>query len=164
MNSTKRNKKLSHFNVKAIIPSRVYHEYKEKAWSGAKVNYKVKVDIKTNQSSFAIDTCACAVKTKHKYYEDWRTVGHLPRIIWKYIYFFIKKEGGTISNNVKSLNYKPSPVPSESLEVPLQLIFSCSKKQVWNKIKDFINNLYNMISLGSFTMMTVQIKMILKLI
>ena len=128
MNSTKRNKKLSHFNVKAIIPSRGYHEYKEKASSGAKINYKVKVDIKTNQSSFAIDPCACAVKGKHKYFKDWRTDGHVPRIIWRYIYFFIKKEGGTISNNVESLNYKLSPVPSRGLEVPLQLIFSCSKK------------------------------------
>ena len=53
----------------------------------------------------------------------------------------IKKERERISDNVKSLNYKPLPIPSGSLEVPLLFIFSCPEKWVQNKMKDFINDL-----------------------
>ena len=76
---------------------------------------------------------ACAVKVKHKYFDGWKTVGHVPREILRYIYFFINKEGGTISDNVKSLNYKLLPVPSGGIEVPLQLTFSCPEE--WVRIR-----------------------------
>ena len=53
---------------------------------------KVKIEIETNQSSIAIDPYSCAVKAKEKYFDGWKTVGHVPRKISRYIYFFIKKE------------------------------------------------------------------------
>ena len=40
---------------------------------------------------------------------------------------------------MKSLNYKPSSIPS-GLEVPLLLTFSCPEKGVQSKMKDFIND------------------------
>ena len=116
---------MSTYNFQASIASRGYHVYKETTWSNAKVNKKVKIEIETNQSSIAIDAYACAVKAKEKYFDGWKAVGHVPREISRYIYFFIKKENGKITGNVKSLNYKPSPIPSGGLEIPLQLTFSC---------------------------------------
>ena len=94
-------------------------------WSNAKVNEKVKTEIYTNQISIAIDPYACAVKAKEKYFDGCTTVGYVPREISRYICFFIKKENGKITGNVKPLNYKPSPIPSEELEIPLQLTSSC---------------------------------------
>ena len=82
--------------------------YVETTWSNAKVNEKVKTEIETNQSSIAIDSYACAVKAKEKYFDGRKTVGHVPREILRYIYFFIKKENGKITGYVKLLNYKLS--------------------------------------------------------
>ena len=73
----------------------------------------------------AIDPYACAVKAKEKSFNVWKTVGHVPREILRYIYFFIKKENGKITGNVKSLNCKPPPIPFGRLEIPLQLTYSC---------------------------------------
>ena len=44
-----------------------------------------------------------------------------------------KKEGGSISGNMKSLNYKLSPISSGDLEVPLLLTFSCPEE--WFEIR-----------------------------
>ena len=95
---------MSHFDFKVIIASRGYHLFKETAWPDAKVNVKARIEIETNQSSIAIDPYACAVKAKHAYFDGWKNVGHVPREISRYIYFFIKKEGERISSNLKSLN------------------------------------------------------------
>ena len=95
---------MSTYNFQATIASHGYHVYKETTWSNTKVNEKVKIEIETNQSSIAIDPYACAVKAKQKYFDGWKTAGHIPREILGYIYFFIKTENGKITGNVKSLN------------------------------------------------------------
>ena len=99
--------------------------YKEITWSNAKVNEKIKIEIETNKSSIAIHPYVCAVKAKEKYFDGWKTVGYVPREISRYIYFFIKKEKGKITGNVKLLNCNLSPIPSGGLEIPLQLTFPC---------------------------------------
>ena len=134
---------MSTYNFQATIASRGYHVSKETTWLNAMVNEKVKIEIETNQSSIAIDPYACAVKAKEKYLDRWKTVGLVPREISRYICFFIKKENGTFTGNVKSLNYKPSPIPSGGLEIPLQLTFSCPAGWVRDKMKDFIDDFYS---------------------
>ena len=83
---------MSSYNFQVTIASRGYHVYKETTWSNAKVNEKVKIGTEINQSLIAINPYACAVKVKKKYFDGWKTVGHVPREISPYIYFFIKKE------------------------------------------------------------------------
>ena len=112
------------YNFHSRIASGWYHVYKETTWSNTKVNKKVKIEIKTNQSLIAIDPHACAVKAKEKYFDGWKIVGHVPREILRYIYFFIRTENGKITGNVESLKYKPSPIPCGGLEITLQLTFS----------------------------------------
>ena len=46
---------MSHYDFKDIISLRGYHVDQETAWSGAKVNDKIKIEIESNQSSIAID-------------------------------------------------------------------------------------------------------------
>ena len=85
---------MSTYNFQATIASSGYHVSKETSWSNEKVIEKVKIKIKANQSLIAIDPYACAVKAKEKYFDGWKTVGHVPSEISQYIYFFIKKENG----------------------------------------------------------------------
>ena len=134
---------MSTYHFQATVASRWYHVYTETTWLNAKVNKKVKIEIETNQSSIAIDPYSCAVKAKEKYFDGWKTVGDVPREISQCIYFFIKKENRKITDNVKSLNYKPSPIPSGGLEIPLQLTFSCPVEWARDKMKDFIDNFYS---------------------
>ena len=54
-----------------------------------------------------------------------------------------KKKKAKITGNVKSLNCKPSPIPSEGLEIPLQLTFSCAVEWVRDKMKDIIDDFYS---------------------
>ena len=107
-----------------IIASRGYHVYKETSWSNAKVGDEVKVEIETS------DPYSCAITAKHDYFVGWKTVGHIPREISRYVYFFIKQEGGKVNRKLNSLNYKASPIPSGGLEVPLSLKFKCDEKWV----------------------------------
>ena len=44
---------------------------------------------------------------------------------------------------LKSLNYKPSPIPSGGLEVPLFLKFKCDKKWVLDTMEEFVDNFYS---------------------
>ena len=125
-----------------IIASRGYHVYKETSWSNAKVGEDVKVELETNPKSIACDPYSCAIKAKHDYFVGWKTVGHIPREISRYVYFFIKQEGGKVYGRLKSLKYKASPIPSGGLEVPLLLKFKCDEKWVLDAMEEFVNNFY----------------------
>ena len=131
---------MSTYHFQATVASRWYHVYTETTWLNEKVNKTVKIEIETNLSSMAIDPYSCAVKAKEKYFDGWKIVSDVPREISRYIYFFIKKENRKITGNVKSLNYKPSPIPSAGLEIPLQLTFSCPVEWARDKLKDLIYN------------------------
>ena len=56
------------------------------------------------------------------------TVGHIPCEISRHFHLFFKFEGGKIIGHVKFLTYRPSPIPSEGLEILLQLTFMCGHK------------------------------------
>ena len=101
------------FSFKAIIASRGYHVYKETSWSNAKLNIEVKVELETDAKSLSTDPYACAIKERHSYFVGWKTVGHIPREISRYIYFFIKEENGKVFEILKLLKCKASPIPSE---------------------------------------------------
>ena len=115
---------MSTYNFQATTASRGDDVYKETTWSNALVNVKVRTEIETNKSSIAIDPYACAVKAKEKYSDGWKTVRLLLREILWYIYIAIKKENGKIASNVKSLNCKPSPIPSGGLTSAMNIFMS----------------------------------------
>ena len=153
MNSAKQTGNITHPNVceefdlimfyfKAIIASCGYHVYKETSSSNAKINEEVKVELETNTTSLSTDPYTCATKIKNPYFNDWKTVGHIPREISRYIYFFIKEENGNVSGTLKSLKYKPSPIPSGGLEVLLLLKFSAKDKCVVDTMEEFVLNFY----------------------
>ena len=67
-------------------------------------------------------------------------VGHIPREISQYVYFFIKQEGGRVYEKLKSFEYKPSPIPSGDLEVPLLPKFEFQDKWVTDTMEEFVEN------------------------
>ena len=67
-------------------------------------------------------------------------MGHIPREISRYVYFFIKEENGKVLGTSKSLKFKVSPILSGGLEVPLSLTFSCKEKWVIDTMEEFVEN------------------------
>ena len=50
---------------------------------------------------------------------------------------------GLITGSVLSVKYRPSPIPSGGLEIPLLLKFCCSKFIIFKKMKQFVKELYD---------------------
>ena len=59
------------------------------------------------------------------------------------LFFFIKSEGGSVNGTVISTKYRTSPIPAGGLEIPLLLTFSCSKAINFEKMKTFVQTLYD---------------------
>ena len=81
------------------------------------------------------------MKAKDSYFIEWKTMGHIPREISRYIYFFIKDENGKVFDTF--VKYKVSPIPSGGLEVSLPLSFSCKERWVINTIEMFVEEFYS---------------------
>ena len=124
------------------IAARGYHVYKNTTWKNAKVDQKVKVQVKTNKSSKESDPYARAIKVKNNFLDNWMTVEHIPREISRHCFYFIQ-EGGSISGHLLSTNYKVSPIPAGGLELPLLLTFSVIEDKIFSLMKDFVKNLYD---------------------
>ena len=130
------------FSIDKRITSRGYHVYRNSSWRNAKAGQRVKVEKETSGTSKSIDPYACAIKIKNRFFDNWITVGHIPREISRHSYFFMK-EGGEISGYLVSTNYKPSPIPAGGLEVPLLLTFSVKNEQIFEQMKEFVTTLYD---------------------
>ena len=70
------------------------------------------------------------------------TVSHIPREISRHTYFYIKEEGGRIDTSVLSTRYRPSPIPSGGIEIPLMMTFRSPRYITHQKMKDFMTKLY----------------------
>ena len=63
----------------------------QSAWQNARSGDKMKVEIETKKSTKSIDPYACPIKIKHKFFDTWLTVGHIPRDISRHCYFFSQR-------------------------------------------------------------------------
>ena len=118
------------------IASRGYHVYMNTTWQNAFVGERVWVQIENNLTSKQIDPYCCAVKISSG--GSLVTVGHVPREISRFVYFFIRDEGGNVEGTLLSTRYRLSPIPAGGLEVPLKSNFSCQKFVTFEKMKTFI--------------------------
>jgi hypothetical protein len=131
------------FVFEAVVASRGYHVYKNTSWSEARTGEFVKVEVETSRSSKREDPYACAIRTKHFYYDVWRTVGHIPREISRHVFYFLTTERGLVSGHVQSIDQRYSPIPAGGLEIPLKLRFSCETEFTLSKMKTFVTTLYD---------------------
>ena len=105
------------YSFKAQIASSGYHALKETTWNNVKEGDSVWVDLETNTLSKNVDPYACAICAKNQFFNTRRTVGHIPIEI-SHVYYFIKTEGGFINGSVISTKYRPSSIPSGTLQIP----------------------------------------------
>ena len=113
------------YSFKAKIASGEYHVFIETTCSNVKEGYTVRVNLETNKLSKKVDPYTCAIREKNQFFNLWETVGHIPREISRHVYYFIKTEGDFANGSVISIKYRPSPIPSGGLEMPLLRKFSC---------------------------------------
>ena len=142
--STTHNKTvIKAYSFTATVASRGYHVYKNKSWTNAKVGEKVTVEMETKKVSLEVDPYACAIKIKNCFFNSLITIGHLHCEISRHVHFFIKTESGKVIGHVKSLTYRPSPIPSGGLEISLQLKFTCDDKLTLDLMNVFVKILYD---------------------
>ena len=79
------------------------------------------VDIETRVESLKSDPRCFAVRVK-THCGRFITVGHVPREISRYIYYFIR-HGGMIDGHVADLAKRRSPIPAGGTEINLKLFF-----------------------------------------
>ena len=101
------------------------------------------MEVETNKKSITVDPYACAIRVKHRFFDTWVTVGHIPREISRHVYFFIKVEGGLVHGHVLITNYRHSSIPAGGLEIPLLLTFSASRENIFETMKQFVETLYD---------------------
>ena len=65
------------------------------------------------------------------------------REIPRHVYFFLKDEYGHFDETVKSIDYRPSPIPAGGLEIPLTLNFKCTRYITHIKMKEFMSTFYS---------------------
>ena len=135
--------KMDAFTFTATVASRGYHICKTTSWINAKVGDKVTIELETTASSLAIDPYACVIRIKNKCIFNLITVWHILREISRHVHFFIKRKDEKVNGYVKSLTYRPSPIPSGGLEIPLQLNFLCEQRETLDIMNAFVNSLYN---------------------
>ena len=116
--------------------------YRNSSWKNAKAGQRVKIEKDTSATSKSIDPYARAIKIKNRFFDNWITVGHIPREISHHCYFFMK-EGGEISGCLVSTNYKPSPIPAGGLEVLLLLTFSVKNEKILEQMEELVTTLHD---------------------
>ena len=122
------------------VASREFHIYKNTTWENVEIGQEISVQLETNADSKKIDLYCCAIKTMVS--GKLETVGHIPREVSMHTYFYIKEEGGCIDGSVLSTRYRPSPIPSGGLEIPLMITFISPRYITHQKMKDFMRKLY----------------------
>ena len=127
------------FSFQTKVASRGFHIYKNATWENVNIDQEISVQLETNEDSKMIDPYCCAIKTMVS--GKLETVGHIPREVSRHTYFYIKK-GGRIDGSVLSTRYRPSPIPSGGLEVPLIMTFRIPRYITHQKMKDFMTKLY----------------------
>ena len=70
-------------------------------------------------------------------------VGHIPREISRFCHYFINY-GGKIEARVRCIKYRPSPIPTGGLEIPILLTFKKGESTDLNfeKMESFIRSYY----------------------
>ena len=121
------------YSFQATVAARVYQVYRNTTWDQAKVVDKVLVEIESDKKSKEIDLYCCSIRTSAN--QQIKTVGHIPSEISRHGYFLLKDENGHIDVNVKSIDYRPSPIPAGGLEIPLTLNFKSPHYITHTKMK-----------------------------
>ena len=104
---------------------------------------KVTVEMGIKKSSLEVDPYTCAIKIKNRFFDSLITVRHIPCEISRHVHLFIKTEFAKVIGHLKSLTYRPSPIPLGGLVIPLQLTLTCGDKLTLDLMNGFVKSLYD---------------------
>ena len=119
--------------------SRGFHAYRD-IWR-PKLGEKLEVDQEINNVH---DPYAISLQTKIKgKLTESEIVGHIPREISRFCHYFINY-GGKLETRVTSTRYRPSPIPTGGLEIPILLIVlkGDSTNEVFEEMEDLVKSYY----------------------
>ena len=127
------------------VACRGYHVYNEVIWlkEDQYPGKQVFVVQETSLQSRASDPYCCAIQIRYEgtYHVRFDTVGHVPREISRFFYFFLEM-GGMIEGILVDSTRRRSPIPSGGLEVKLKLYFRHTSVSIVEKLKSCISR-YN---------------------
>ena len=125
--------------VEIACAIRGFHVYRE-LWE-PKLGQKIQIDqeIGNIHDPFAISLGAKIVGKL----TDNEIVGHIPREISRFCHYFINY-GGKLEARVTCTKYRPSPIPSGGLEIPILLIAKKgdSAEETFEKMEDLLRCYY----------------------
>ena len=119
--------------------SRGFHVYRELWKPKFGQNLQVKQEIGNLHNPFAIFLGA---KIPGKL-TDFDIVGHIPREISRFCHYLVNY-GGKIEAQVRCTKYRPSPIPSGGLEIPILLVIKKgnSTQEIFEKMESFVKSYY----------------------
>ena len=122
------------------IACRGYHHYNGTIWDAIEQypGRKVVISPETLPASLQVDPYCCAVQILIPNRVANTTIGHIPREISRFTYYFLK-HGGKIDGHVSSMLRRKSPIPSGGLEVKLKLFFRGSSMSLVDQMRQFIS-------------------------
>ena len=122
----------------ADIGRRGYHVYKDSSWKSIHVNELVAVLKETDNKSLQIDPYCCRITITRADKIGPVTVGHIPRELSRFVYFFLHV-GGAVSGTVVDTIPCVSLIPEGGLEIKLLLHFTHPVERILEKMKDLTN-------------------------
>ena len=128
--------KIRHAIFFSHVGSRGYQVYRGNNWTNLVIHQPVQVPIETNVISKAYDPYCCKITITRRDRIGAATVGHIPRKLSWFVYYFLQV-GGSVTSTVASIQYRLSPIPEGGLEIPIQMTLSHSSKPLMEKMKLF---------------------------
>ena len=127
-----------------LIASRGWHVYGKTVWQSPRRGEKLEAEKESNQNALIADpySFAWTRNCPSKLWPD--VVGHIPREISRFSYFFLNR-GGSIDAEVHSARYLPSPIPKGGLEILLSVTFKIAdeNRRYLTRLIELINNNYD---------------------
>ena len=122
-----------------LCASRGFHVYRE-IWKP-----KLGQELKVNQEvGNVVDPFAISLEAKIPgKLTNFDIVGHIPREISRFCHYFINY-GGIIEARVRCSKYRPSPIPSGGLEIPILLLLKKGNatKLTFEKMEELLEEFY----------------------
>ena len=87
-----------------------------------------------NSMSIDIDPYCCRITLKRADRIGPITVGHIPRELSGFVFYFIH-EGGSVIGTVANLTPRESPIPEGGIEIPILMHFGHEDKNICRKWK-----------------------------
>ena len=107
-------------NYRTLIASRGWHVYGKAVWISQQRGESLFAQKERDQTALLNDPYSIAWMRKSKSKLTADVVGHVPREISRFMYYFLNR-GGTISAVVNSGRYRPSPILNGGLEILLSI-------------------------------------------